>query len=346
MLRAPNKVTLFVTRQCNLNCKHCFSEAGKFWENQLTLLQIEKLSNDLEEIGIFQLTISGGEPFVRPDILDILTILCKKNFDVVVASNGTLINNRIADFFAKTQLPIQISIDSENGTLHDKFRQTAGAFEKAIKGIKKLSYKGADFSLGVTITTYNYHKLDKIVRLAKRLGARGVYFMFFVPVGRGAYEQSLDSICNNYTEVISNLIEIKEKESKMWIAFSAQFPIGDSYSSYYKGMRFGLCEAGISRCAIDTNGDVYPCQLLMKEEFKAGNICNEHIYDIWGQSKIFQYLRNLSPNDLNGDCIHCKNKSICRGGCRGAAFQTYGDILAPDPRCPIICAERNRNGQK
>lgn len=131
-------------RRCNLNCKHCYSlSADVDFPGELTTQQIYEVMDDLKAFGVPVLILSGGEPLLRRDIFDISRRAKAKGFYVGLSSNGTLIDEAIADRIAEIGYDyVGVSLDGI-GAVHDRFRRQEGAFADALRGIRLCKARGS-----------------------------------------------------------------------------------------------------------------------------------------------------------------------------------------------------------
>jgi MoaA/NifB/PqqE/SkfB family radical SAM enzyme len=152
-LSAPCEVAIELTGRCNLNCKYCFSERT---DKQIPLTKVEDILNQVDEMGVFEVCFSGGEPFLRKDIFDILNYSLKKNFDLSIVTNGSLLTiqtiNKLNDLGLINSL--QISIDSSNEKIHNSVRGMFSETMNSLKEMKKISSERP--IIGLVIHKQNY----------------------------------------------------------------------------------------------------------------------------------------------------------------------------------------------
>lgn len=132
----PYLTSYAVTRKCNLNCKHCYSDAtNKVASDELSTKEAKRLLDDIASLGVKLIIFDGGEPLCRDDFFDIAKYASLKGLRVVIGSNGTLIGTYIAKKLKSSGvMAVQISIDSANPKKYDWFRGMDGSFNKALKG--------------------------------------------------------------------------------------------------------------------------------------------------------------------------------------------------------------------
>ncbi|MBI5789175.1 MAG: heme b synthase [Candidatus Schekmanbacteria bacterium] len=338
----PRLIAWELTRSCNLGCLHCrgsatLDRAG----DELSLAEAYKLIDQITELAKPILIMSGGEPLVRPDVLEIAQYGTNKGLRVVLATNGTLLTQPLAERLKECGIQrVSISIDGANAQSHDAFRGMPGSFDLALCGIEILKKAGLSFQVNTTITRRNLKEIPAIADLGINLGAAAIHIFLLVPTGRGK-EIEGDEISPQEYEDVLNWFYDKQKEFKEITLKATCAP------HYFRIMRqrakaegikitpqtHGMeamtkgCLGGSAFCFISYKGDVAPCGYLPAW---AGNVRKQHFADIWKNSKVFQDLRN--PDILGGKCGHCEYRRVC-SGCRARAYARYGDYLAEEPYC-------------
>ncbi len=140
------------------------------------------------DVGNPIIILTGGEPLLRPDIFDIARYGTEKGLRMVMAPNGTLITQRLAQQMADAGIQrISVSLDGATRESHDRFRGVDGAFDGALRGIKLAKDAGIEFQINTTITKTNLKEIPEIQELAIKLGAVAHHIFLLVPTGRGKY---------------------------------------------------------------------------------------------------------------------------------------------------------------
>jgi heme b synthase len=330
-----------VTRACNLDCVHCRAAAVN--EPPPGELSTEEAFSFLDEVASFSspvIILSGGEPLMRRDIFEIAAYGRKIGLKMVMAPNGTLVNDKVATKLGEVGIDrVSISIDGSTPEKHDNFRRVPGAFEGALRGIEALKRAGISFQINTTVTRFNLSDLSNILTLTKRLGAAAWHVFLLVPTGRAKDMKSEEISPEEYERTLNWLYDVQRKEGIFVkptcaphyyrIARERAKTEGEKISFSqrgYEAMTRG-CLGGISYCFISHIGEVYPCGYL---EVKAGDGRKEGIKKVWEESSLFQNLRDFSR--LKGKCGVCEFVKVC-GGCRARAFALSGDYLDEEPFC-------------
>lgn len=321
----PAHMVIHITEACNLKCIHCYASAGYSKKSHMKLETYKSLLDSLKNLGTLFLSVSGGEPLLHPDIVEILEYSKKLNMRVLLTTNGTLINKKIAKKLSELGVSVQVSIDHSNSKKNDKFRGVPGAQKSAIIGIKNCVEFGVPVHTMTTLSKFNKNDISKMCNLFRKIKVDSICFERFCPVGRGKDESKIE-LGNNEFRLI--LEKIKEENNKSKVPVTTTDPLYILIDKDIdKGVGCGGCTLGLSGCAIFPNGDVTPCNRLL---LKLGNINETPFRKIWEESEVLNILRKRSG--LKGRCKNCEIMNKCFG-CRASAYYRYGGILEEDPYC-------------
>lgn len=337
-LSAPFDVSLEITSSCNLKCIHCYSEAGKESENELDTEEWKNVIEELAELKVFRICISGEEPFCRKDIFELLSYANEFEFSIRITTNGTLIDENTVKKLSQLDNInlLHISLDGGSAYTHDYIRGVKGSFERVIRSAKLLKKYNINFIFGTTLTRYNYKEIEKIVNIANSFDVP-VHFMQLMPTGRAKEKFKELALSPRELKEVENILTKVSKESKkvMWDNFCYKFERNLELSDLEKAI--AGCRAGKTECVITSTGDVIPCDMFPRTSpYISGNIRRKKFKEIWKEGEIFRELRCITENTLKGKCSRCRFKSLCVGGCRAIALYLAGDYRSPDPLCPYI----------
>lgn len=331
MLKYPLHIEIKLTNKCNLKCLHCIALAGKETQDELSTKEIFSIIDDAKKNGAFTIGLTGGEPFLRKNIFEIIDKVYSCGLHLIITTNGTLLTKDIVERIKDKVSLFRISLDNNIEERHDYFRGTKGSFVKAINAIKLLLKYEKFFQLTTltVISNYNINKITEIIDFFEDLGIKSSNIFLFVPGGRGANRRndfclSRDQI-KNFCETIKN-----EKLNRSKISIHTSNPLMSIIESDENSSR---CPAAFTSCFIVENGNVLPCPYFYKYNYPDDNIRNNKLIDIWKQSDRFNSLRD--DTKLNFKCKKCSHKNACFGGCRAGAYMEYNSIDGPDPMCWI-----------
>lgn len=325
-----SSVWLNVTYECNLRCRHCHSSFGHPLEDELTT---EEIINIIKEVSHFKectLVISGGEPFCRDDITQILKAASEHFGDrVVLITNGTLIDDETVNVLAGLPIQVQVSLEGPDKESTDAIRGK-GVFEKALKTIRKLKSAGVRVATRMTLLKSNKDKIEEIIEFTKEEGLGTVTLGTLQRSGR-AYA-SVKDIDPTIDELIGAYRKIKEIDPDFeYIHFSESLKPGINRME-----RIDLCGAGSATLSIGADGGVYPCAGLMHPEFLAGNVKDLPLEKIWKESPVLQRVRSLSVSKIPG-CEECPIRYMCGGGCLVDIYWEHKG-MGKTPRCEFLHA--------
>jgi len=330
-----------VTRSCNLNCIHCRAAAhcGPY-AGELSTEKCFQLIDEIAAMSSPVIILTGGEPLLRPDIFDIAAYGAGKGLRMVMATNGTLVDESTVKKMIKSGIKrVSVSLDGKDAPSHDAFRGEIGAFAGALNGIEAMKRAGMEFQINTTVTTANLKQIKGILDLAIRLGAAAHHIFLLVPTGRGRdlAEQAItaadyeETLMRFHKESMNCSIQLKATCAPHYFRIMHQQKVKGANQKKKVGGHFHEstrgCLGGITFCFISHIGQVQSCGYL---ELNCGNVQKQSFADIWGKSEVFRNLRDLSK--YGGKCGRCEFIKVC-GGCRARAYEATGDYLAEEPLC-------------
>ncbi len=315
----PTMIEIELTDKCNLDCLHCSVIPQK-----TTLLNTNDLFNlidQIESLSCFEITFTGGEIFIRKDVLDIIDYSDKKNFSINILTNATLLTTEQIQSLSEYNgiNNIQVSLYSTNPQVHDSITRISGSFEKSLKNIEKLLSRKVHVTLACVVMNKNYSSYNSIKKLANDLGCD---YTISYPI-RARNDGSPDTYNLRLTE--REVFKLFRKEQNIFCG------------RYERNLDEPICHAGRAICYISAMGDVYPCIIF---PLKVGNIKNNTLKEIWYNSPNLKYFRNLTIKDTY-ECKNCKLLEYCPI-CPGLSLLEEKDILTPS-KINCILAENNQN---
>jgi mycofactocin radical SAM maturase len=323
-LTAPVNVTWEVTYACNLSCIHCLSDSGRKREGELTTEQALQVIDQLAAVKVFQFNIGGGEPFMRPDFLDLMDHAHDKGMVTCISTNGTLIDERIARRLDHPLVYIQVSLDGATEASNDAIRGR-GSYGKVMKALDHLRKRDIEVSINCVLTRHSYPELDNLVELAASYGAK-LRVSRFRPSGRGKESWSQLNVEREHMADFSQ-----------WLSGHLAVSTGDSFFSVTteerRSLGLNMCGACKLTCCLSPRGDIYPCAFLQEPEFYAGKLPEEDFGTVWKTSPVFDSFRQLEIKS----CESCHRFDMCHGGCPAIAYHTQRKLGLPDPGCLANC---------
>lgn len=338
-----------ITNKCNYKCSHCYSNSHYCNDkNELSFMEIEKIIDDLKEMKVPVVLLSGGEPLMREDILDIIQAIKDRGMRVSLSTNGSLIDENVALKLKNLGISyVGVSIDGVKET-NDRFRGINGAFESSLRAIENCHKAGVKVGLRFTLQKHNYTEVPQILKLMEEVNVNRICFYHLVPSGRGkniaqsmlSHSETRETLDYLYDYCSESTLKKEDKEI-LTVTNHADGPY--IYLKMKKEdpkraedilellMRNQGNRSGVAIANIDWEGNVYPDQF--SRFIKLGNLKNQSFADVWaGENEMLQKLRNRKKY-LNERCKQCRWINICNGNLRARAYNIYDDIWADDPGC-------------
>ena len=309
-------------------CKHCYRDAGAKADEELNTQEGKALLDEIAKAGFKIMIFSGGEPFLRSDIFELVEHATKIGLRPVFGTNGTLITPETARRLKEIgAMGVGISLDSLDKQKHDTLREFPGGWDGAVQGMKNCREAGVPFQIHTTVMDWNQDEVTAITDFAVELGAVAHHIFFLVPTGRGANIEEESLRAEQYEKILHQIMK-KQQEVKIELKPTCAPQFMRIAQQMGMKLRFGRgCLAGTSYCIISPKGDVQPCAYM---NVPIGNVREIPFSEIWKTSPVFNTLRTL---EYKGGCGKCKYKESC-GGCRArAAFYNEGDYMAEEPWC-------------
>ncbi len=315
--RIPYSVIFEVTRHCNLDCRMCYVVGHESADpEELSTDEAKHVLDQLAQAGTLRLSFSGGEPFLRADLLELIAYAKQLAFSVDIMTNGILIGPETAKRLKKLVVwQVSISLLGATPETHDSITGRKGSFTRALNALKLLREEGVRARIKTLIMKQNFHEYKQIIDLAKDLGVP----FSMDPTVSSRNDGDTDTLSMNLTDD-----QFKELLANPSLGPRTLSLNGDELEANRKVRLDGyLCKAGISFCDISWNGDVRPC---MQYPESAGNLREDSFADIWNESPLFEKLRNARRTHLP-DCKDCALLPLCFR-CPATALLEKGDPFA------------------
>lgn len=340
-LSGPLAVHLEVTRRCSLRCAHCFAGSPENTSTacELTLSELDHLFGELAGCGAFRLGITGGEPLMRQDLIEIIEMAYSHGLSPCLTTNGTLMTDELARRLSHCHLAwLNVSFDGATRSTNDAVRGE-GSFDQAMSGVRLLR-RHMPLTLAFTVLRTNLHELTECAALARDVGAQAAVFRPLYPAGRGKVRQDLQPTFSEYLRAIGALRKLGQRVEADFCDAQAFGPLLRATKQSNVCHQFG-CGAGNTVCSISAEGYVSPCSFLgvaaPDESLRGASFAQ-----LWHHGRSFTAIRNLSGCEK---CTTCANFDGCGGGCRARALAwAQADVWnQPDPWClaEVESAERS-----
>lgn len=330
----------YLSDQCNLKCGHCWIVPRSYGardvreEPQLDLRCLKKFVLDAKVLGLKNAKLTGGEPFLRKDILELVRFLKDESIDVSIETNGTLLDEQIVEVLGKCSLELlSVSLDSAVDEEHDSFRGLRGCFDRIIQILPKLVRNGINTQVIMSLHKGNAGQIERLVELVAGFGVKSIKINPIMPSGRG---KSLFEMGRNLA--VKELIALDrwiEEDLIPRYGVDLQFDLPIALKSL-KTIRSGSlpqCRI-LNIIGVLANGDISLCGVGQTEsDIVMGNLNRDHIGEIWEKHPLLLGLRKRLPGSLKGICGKCIFQFICLGACRACAYVVSRELYAPFHMC-------------
>lgn len=325
-LSAPLKLFVSISNECNLTCDHCMSDSSPQGSQSLSPEDLMQISSEAAEMGIFQITIGGGEPLIYDGIWNVISKMRDDHIGVSLTTNGYLLRDGDIGRLKNHNVKTNVSIDGSPET-HDRIRNKKGAYDRTVANIRKMISGGVYPTLRFTMMNSNLQDTGHLIELSKELGlplkprrakpsGRVINNKEIITEASPAYLDAvmrLNLAGNCGLEDLMNLTERAEK-----------------------GLLLGNndCGAGTRLAFIDEFGSISPCSFL-GPDFIAAKWKPGKLIESWGGSVEFENIRQLPEND---ECSGCSRHGTCHSECPAMRLHVGGSLDSADPGCikPLV----------
>lgn len=292
-----------ITNTCNYNCSYCiFSSETKKYENELTTNEVKRTIDELKKNNFTYIKFTGGEPFTRKDIIEILKYASELGFDMDISTNASLITDEIAKELEKIKFPmVHVSLDGYDKISHEYVRGK-NTFERTLKGIRYLTDNNVYTRIGTVIYKKNEDKLEEIIKLAIGLKVNEIIFSFMEAVGRLNGDETLVSK--------RTINSVKDELEKLAIKYKEKIKVKYSFTESKITETEGCCPAVNKFLYINNLGEISPCTWVVAQnpEYKSElTLKNNSFTEIIESEPIQRFLKYIEENQIKG-CPACRRK--------------------------------------
>ena len=348
-----------VCRRCNLRCVHCYAKSrDERYFDELTHEQGLRLIDDLAAFGVPVVLFSGGEPLMRPRILELIGHARDRGLRAVLSTNGTLISPDLAGRLKEFGLSyVGVSLDGLEET-NDRFRGVRGAFRQALEGIRNCRAAGIKVGLRFTMNRMNVQDIPGILDLLEAEQIPRVCFYHLVYAGRGSKlvdedlshddtRKAVDLIIGRTAEMHArgHHVEVLTVDNHcdgpyLYLRMLREHPERAEQVMELLRMNEGN-SSGIGIACVSWDGSVHADQFWRHYSF--GNVRERPFGEIWTDltNELMAKLKDRKKH-LLGRCAACRWLDICNGNFRVRAEAVSGSLWACDPACYLTDEEIRR----
>jgi len=318
------RVYLAVTHRCPLRCRHCYAAGTSVAHPEMTFREIEKMVQEMAAMGVRELTITGGEPFARTDILDIIRFCLENKLRLTVLTSG-IVDGALLEQVKQCDLELRLSLDGASEETHDYIRGK-GNLREVLRVARELgTHSKLRLSVHFTVNRLNLGEICRIPSLLDRMGLWELVVSVIKPAGRARehpellIEPELLPLAREKIATISRNPRILRRRyrDKTWSGLA--------------------CPAAFTKCGITPEGNITPC-VFLGAGFVGGSIREHSLEHLWQHDDTCRRLRSLS---VNPDCLVCARLGTHNGGCRARALYYRGSIEERDPYCCAVKASES-----
>ena len=321
----PKVVIMELTYNCNHRCIFCSCP----WENKNTYNKYSELSteeifsniNVLKKYGVQHITLSGGEPFLRKDLEDIIKYINSQKLSASIITNGLLLNDTKLKMLKKYDIQLSISVPGIK-----TFKQHTGVdhVKEILKTFQKAKKMGLATVANVTVTKLNLKELYKNIAYPIINGADYVLLNRFIPGGRGMDNKKFLLSNDEINEMLNVAEEVLSKSNRHGhVGVVIPYCIIKNFDKYQHLSVGSKCSAAKDFFVIDPSGYIKVCNHSPKR------LCQ--VKDILSLKENEYWLSFVKSNYIPKMCNECNHRDVCEGGCREAAHVNNGSIFANDP---------------
>ncbi|MCX6575426.1 MAG: radical SAM protein [Candidatus Aminicenantes bacterium] len=312
---------MYIAGSCNLACRHCWIEPdfspdqskGKFLRPEWA----KKAVVEAKPLGLQSVKLTGGEPLFHPQFREIVSAIAQEGVDIIIETNGTLIDDDLAGFLrdAGRVRFISVSVDGAKVETHEALRGVAGSFDKAVSGIQTLVKAGFRPQLICTLHRNNIGEIAEVIALAEGVGCSSVKFNHIQRTGRGSrmHEEkhglSVGEIIRTYQRLESEFVP----RARVKVFFD--IPIAFYSIRKIINGNPGRCNV-LNLLGVLSGGELSLCGVgVLVPELIYGHLSSDNLKEVWKEAPGLKELRRLIPAELEGICGRCLFKDTCLGQC-------------------------------
>lgn len=325
-----------VTYACNYQCPVCFTDSGKRQSEELSSEEALQTVEKIHEAGIRDVIVSGGEPFMRDDMVQILEKMANLGIGARIASNGSLLTDEVLKQLKEKTLTqsFQISLDTSDPEFYENFHGSpSGSFHRVLSRLDRIQSHDFHTTISVRLTPDTISGIPQLLKLASSEGWATLTIHVPLHTRRisNVYPQDIDFFSLLERTFDSFLALPEQWLIETYIPWAEYHPAVKALSKRARVINRG-CRAGRDRLTINPTGMISLCVCLDVPEAHLGNIRKDNLLDLFNDSEMCRMMKNPVMMGICEDCAHSEK---CGGGCRAAAFALSGRLDALDISCPV-----------
>ncbi len=334
-----------ITLKCNLACSHCGSRAGDARQDELSTAECLDLVAQMAECGITEVTLIGGEAFLRRDWLEIAAAITASGMRATMTTGGYGLSPRTCEKMVEAGIStVSVSVDGLEES-HDRLRGRKGSYQQCLKSMGLLSSAGITVGCNSQINRYSARHFPELYLILRDAGMKAWQLQLTVPMGNAADHSKMLLQPDELLVIYPMLARIAQRAFSEGVAINAGNNIG--YYGPFEVLLRNLgnpdgnliwqgCQAGLSALGIEANGAIKGCPSLPTSAYTGGNIRERRLHDILVNTPELTFnLKEGTPegtDHLWGFCQGCQFAALCRGGCSWTSH-VFFDRRGNNPYC-------------
>lgn len=341
-----------ITLKCNLSCCHCGSRAGPARNQELSTEEALDAVRQLAEVGIDEVTLIGGEAFLRPDWLTIAAAISQHDMVCTMTTGGYGISARMAEKMVEAGIAqVSVSIDGLKDT-HDLLRGRTGSYQAALNTLGYLRQAGMETACNTQINRLTAHQLKEAYLIQRDHGMRAWQLQLTVPMGQAADRPEILLQPYEIPSVFDTLLELKQLCLQDDVYFSPGNNVG-YFGPYDRVLRsendewqvWTGCQAGLNSIGLEADGTIKGCPSLPTSAYSGGNIREITLAQAIENSPALNFNSGANTAHLWGFCQSCQFAKLCRGGCTWTSHVFFGRP-GNNPYCHHRAVTLSSRGQR
>lgn len=335
------QIYFYATKDCNARCYHCYqptntvaSETRAPQSSQISKEAFLSLIERAIPLGLKSVKITGGEPLLRADLIDIIGAIRHLGLHVSIETNGSLMDERMADQLADNNVEVSMSLDAGSAAKHDALRRLPGCFDRVIRALRMLAERKSDPKVIMAVSKRNLGEVEDVVRVATANGCRLVKLNPVNTLGL-AKQLGRTRILLTVSEIMALNDDRRRLESKYGAFLFLEGPPAFASIHEIVNGHVGICPfTGI--LGVLSDGSLSFCGV--------GNSCPELVFGkvdapgfnlekVWKEAGALTEVRRQLTHKLDGVCGKCVLESFCKGSCRALAYCDSGSFVGAHPWC-------------
>jgi len=352
-----------ITLRCDHACSHCGSRAAKARPDELNRAELFEVADALARLGTREVTLIGGEAYLHPDCLALVSHLSELGIWVSMQTGGRSVDRAMVRRFADAGMKAMgVSIDGP-AEVHDVLRGVRGSHASAVQALDAMLEAGLMVTTNMQINRLSYHFLREHFEFLDARRVRSWRCQLTVPMGRAADRPQWLLEPYQLIEVLDTLAELQVEAMERNRARGRPDKLamnvhGSNNLGYFgpheellrshpggRSMYWAGCPAGAHVIGIESDGVVKACPSLPTAPYVGGNVRELSLEQIWAEAPEMKFNHARSTDELWGFCKTCYYADVCRGGCAWTAHCTVGK-RGNNPFCYHRAATLREQGKR